>query len=106
MNYLAQVDLGSTYGSPLGQTKGLGDLSTLIISAAIAIAGAIFVFLIVGGGFKVIQGAGNNDPKSAGQGREALTMAIIGFFIIFGAYWIIRVLETVIGNNFFTGGLS
>ena len=107
MDYLAQapVPLATTYGSPFGQSQGLGDLSTLFLQVAIVLAGVVFLFLIVGAGFKVISGAGNNDPKTAGQGKQALTYALIGFFIIFGAYWIIRIIELMVGNRFFTGGI-
>lgn len=106
MNYLAQVPLASTYGSPFGEDKGLGQLATLILQIAVIVAGIVFLFLIIGAGFKIISGAGNNDPKSAGQGKQALTMAIAGFFIIFGAYWIIRIIEEMVGVPFFTQGLQ
>lgn len=103
MNYLAQVNIGDAYGSPFdGTNTGLGDLATLFLSTAIVIAGVVLLFLIVGAGFKIVSSAGNNDPKSAGQGKQALTYALIGFFIIFGAYWIIRILEEMVGVTFFT----
>ena len=105
MDYLAQVNLGETYNSPFGVTNTFGDLSTLFLSLAIAVAGAVFLFLIVGAGFKVIQGAGEGDPKKAGQGKQALTYALTGFFIIFGAFWIIRIIEEMVGVNFFTNPL-
>lgn len=99
------MDLGTTYGSPFGKSQGLNDISTLFLQSAIVVAGVVFLFLIVGAGFKIISSAGSNDPKSAGQGRQALTYALIGFFIIFGAYWIIRIIELMVGRNFFTGGI-
>ncbi len=96
------MKISDYYKTPFGELKGLGDLAGLILQSAIIIAGVIFLFLIAGAGFKIITGAGNNDPKSAGQGKQAFTYAIIGFFIIFATYWIIRIVEEMVGVKFFT----
>lgn len=96
------MDLYDLYKTPFKDFADLGSLAGLILQSAIIIAGVIFLFLIVGAGFKIITSAGNNDPKSAGQGKQALTYAIIGFFIIFATYWIIRIIEEVVGARFFT----
>lgn len=50
----------------------------------------------------IIRGAGNDDPKAVGQGKEAITSALIGFGIIFVAYWIIRLIELITATNFIT----
>jgi hypothetical protein len=60
------------------------------------------LFLLVGGGFMMIAGAGNSDPKSSAQGKQAVTYAIAGFLIVFCAYWIIALIQRVIGVEFFT----
>ena len=102
MNKLAQVDIGNFFNSPLGQTRGVGSLISLILTAAISLAGIVVLFYFVMGGFKIITSAGKNDPKSHAEGKEAITWAIIGFVIIFAVYWIIRFIEIISGVPFIT----
>lgn len=99
----ASVDLKTSYG---GFGGSLGDLVGLIFNAGIVVAGIIVVFLFIFGGLGVIQGAGNNDPKAAAQGKQALTYALLGFVIVFSAYWIVRIFEVISGTNFLTSPLT
>ncbi len=101
MNKLA-VDIGTSFGSPLGQTKTLGDLVSIVISAAFAIASILVVLLVIMGGIGIIAGAGSENPEQVAKGRQAITWAVIGFVIVFVAYWIIRVIELITGVNFIT----
>lgn len=96
------VDIGSAFNSPIGRTVSLGDLITVFVSAAISVAGIIVLFLLVGGGLSIIAGAGNNDPRATGQGKQAVTWALIGFLVVFGAFWLIQLIEAVTGVNILT----
>ncbi len=96
------IDIGSTFGSPFGNTKGIGDLITLILNASFAVSGIIILFLFIFAGISLISGAGSSDPQKIEKGKKAVTTAIIGFIIIFGAYWVIRIIEIITGNNFIT----
>jgi hypothetical protein len=57
---------------------------------------ALFVFLVIGG-FGMLTSAGSPDKMKAAQGK--ITSAIIGFVIIFIAYWLMRILEIIFGLN-------
>lgn len=96
------VNIGSEFGSPLGQSKTLGDIVSLLLNASFAIGGLIVLFLFILAGYSFIAGAGSNDPQSIEKGKKAATSAIIGFIIILSAYWIIRVIEIITGSNFVT----
>lgn len=96
------VDIGKEFGSPLGQTKTVGDLVSVFLSASFAIAGLIILFLFILAGYSFITGAGSGDSKKIQEGKNAITSAIIGFVIIISAYWIIRIIETITGSNFLT----
>ena len=105
MNKIALVDIGKEFKSPFGvtsTTSNLGDLTNLFLNIAIVVAGVIIVFLFIFGGIGIIAGAGQDNPESTAKGKKALTAAIAGFLIIFAAYWIIRVIELVVGVNFVT----
>jgi hypothetical protein len=47
-------------------------------------------------------GAGKNDPEQAAKGKKAATTALIGFIIVFAAYWIVRIIELIFGVPFIT----
>ena len=91
------ISIGSSFNSPIGKTVGLASLTSLVLSNAIIIAGIIFFFLILFGGFSMIAGAGNDNPEQVARGRQAVTAAVIGFIIIFASYWIILFIENLTG---------
>ena len=103
---LAQVDIGSTFNSPIGQTVGLADLVSIIVSNAIIIAGVIMIFLLIFGGISIIMGTGQDNPEAAARGKQAATTAVIGFIIIFAAYWIVQIIEFMTGLEILSPSLS
>jgi len=99
---LAQIDIGKEFNSPFGQTVGIGNLVSIVITSSFVISGIILLFFFVIGGISLISGAGNDNPESVEKGKKAVTSALIGFIIIFVAYWLIRIIEVISGNNFVT----
>ncbi len=110
--YFAGVPISGNFGSDVGgasgSTRWLGtsDLLSLFMNTGILVAGIILVVLLVGGGMKIIQGAGNGDAKATAQGQQALTWALVGFLVVFFAYWGIRIVEMVLGVDFVTNPLN
>ena len=103
MNKLAEVPIGPVFDSSFGPGKNtIGDLVSILLQASLVIAGVIMLFLFIIGGFGIIMGAGNNNPEQSAKGQKALTSAVIGFVIVFTAYWVIRVIEIITGFNFIT----
>ena len=98
------VNIGSEFGSPFGQNYGFGDLVSIILSNALVVAGIILLFLLIFGGISMIMGAGQDNPEQAAKGKQATTSAVIGFIIIFAAYWIIQIIETITGLNILKPG--
>ncbi|OGM18691.1 hypothetical protein A2686_03350 [Candidatus Woesebacteria bacterium RIFCSPHIGHO2_01_FULL_38_10] len=79
----------------LQEVGGVGELVSIFLANAIVIAGAIFLFLIIVGGFTMITSAG--DSEKVTHGREIITTAIIGFIIILMAYWITYIIGNMTG---------
>lgn len=102
MNKFSQVQLGDTYDSPFGQTNTLGNLVSISLNLATIIAGIILLFLFIFYGYKMIAGAGKSDPRAAEQAKNHLIYIIIGFLVVAASFWIIQLLETIVGSNFFT----
>ena len=60
-----------------------------------AFAGFGVLLMIVAAGFIMLTSAGDAKKLEAGKGR--LTNALIGFFIIFAAYWLVELLQFIFG---------
>jgi len=103
MSLLAQtgVPIGNTFfgkeNSFLSQVGDVGKLVSLIVSNAIVVAGVILLFLFVAGGIGMIAGAGSSNPEQMASGRKAITAAVIGFVIVFAAYWIVQLIQVLTG---------
>jgi hypothetical protein len=102
MNYLAQVNISESFGSTLGNGKGINDVVSLILKSSFVIAGIVVLFFFIIAGFQMIAGAGQDNPEKAAKAKQAITGALTGFILIFVAYWIIRVIELITGVNFIT----
>ena len=85
-----------------GVSYGIGEIVGIIVQSALVISGVIVFFLFIFGGLSIIMGAGNQDPQQAAKGKAAITYAVIGFFLVFTAFWIIRIIEIIIGVDFIT----
>ncbi len=73
----------------------LGGLVSAFLPVIISISGlALFAYLLMGG-LKYITSGG--DEKAVAEARKIITNAVVGMLIVFVAFWIIRILETVLG---------
>ncbi len=97
---LAQIDIGQDWQLS-GKTGGFGSLAEIVsflLPKALLLGGVIFLIMIIIAGLGTIAGAGSDDPHKKEQARNFLTFGIIGLTIMFGAYWILQII------NFLTGG--
>lgn len=104
------LDLGKSLLLNPNTNKTVGDtfptfasFLNLFIPLAFIISGIILLFLLIGGGFSIIASGGN--AKSVESGKNQLIGAVIGFLVIFAAYWIIQIVQTVTGVQIFNSGL-
>jgi hypothetical protein len=100
MNYLAQVSIGERFLGGSGRFQNLSDIGglvSIIVNLALVAAGIIFLFLFVVGGISIMSGSGSDNPERAAKGKQAVTTAVIGFIIVFAAYWIVKLIETITG---------
>ena len=100
------ADIGSDFigtNPNLTTQEGVGKIVSAIIAGSLSIAGVILLFLLIGGGIAMIAGAGKSDPQSVEKGKKAATSALIGFVVVFSAYWIVKLIETITGLNLIGG---
>lgn len=83
---------GSTVGTYYSTTASF---LNLLLPLSFIVAGLIFLFLLVGGGFSIVASGGN--AKSVESGKNQIMSAVIGFVVIFAAYWIIQIVQAFTG---------
>lgn len=88
------------FGSSKSSFTNVSSLISTLLPNLLVGAGVIMLFLMLGGGFMIIHGAGNDDTKQAAQGKAAVTSAVIGFLLVISAYFILQIVGTVTGVDF------
>jgi len=90
--------LAYTIGNPT-KFQDIGSVVTTIIPNIYYVAGLLLFFLLVSGGISYMMAGG--DDKAIGKAKNTITGAIIGFAIVFGSLFVIRILETILGIKIF-----
>lgn len=103
MNHLLAVNIGTD--TPLG-TGSLSKvfstpsvLISVILKNSLTIAGIIFLALLIFGGLSFIINAGGGDPKKTQASQGIITNALVGFAVVFLAYFIIQIIQVITGLN-------
>jgi len=81
-----------------GGLPGSTTISSLVTKAfpfIFALAGVGLLLMIIAAGFTLMTSAG--DAKKMESGKNRLTFAIVGFLVIFTAFWIVQLLGTMFG---------
>jgi hypothetical protein len=77
-------------------TLSFQNIIGLAINIILIVITIILFFIILGGGISMITSGGRGDSQGAQKGRSAVTGAVIGLIIVFGAWAIISLI-----NHFF-----
>lgn len=73
----------------------LGDVINILLPILFAAAGLILFFFLIAGGFDLLLSGG--DPKKAESAKGKITNAVVGFIIIFVAWWLTQILSKIFG---------
>jgi hypothetical protein len=93
----AQVNIVQVFGSPF---KDIGSLISTLLPNVIVLAGVILFGIILYGSFKLIIEAGKNQsPQAIQKAKDYLTFGVIGFLIVFSAYFILQIVSLMILGN-------
>ncbi|MEK7184546.1 MAG: hypothetical protein AAB683_00215 [Patescibacteria group bacterium] len=90
------VDIGNEFNSPFSTGKTIGDLVSMGIGIAFVVAGIVLLVSFIIAGIGLISGAGESNPEKMEKGKQALTSTVIGFVVVFTAYWIVKLIEQII----------
>lgn len=108
INFLAQAQSGDVeinLGDYLTLSNGQkvsevfntpASMVNLLVRVVFVAVGLILLFLIIFSGLSMIAG-GTSDNKD--KAKSTMTSALIGFLVIFGAYWIMQIIKVVTGAD-------
>lgn len=87
----SQIEVkGNLEGSPF-----LGSILSDAMEFVFIFAGVGLFLMLLAAGFAFLTSAG--DPKKLSQAQGRLTNALLGFVIIFAAYWMVKIFGTIFG---------
>lgn len=73
----------------------VGDLVSVLIPYFFFFSGTALLLMLILGGFSLL--TGGSDPKKIEQGKQRITYAIMGFIIVFAAYWVVQIAGRIFG---------
>ena len=88
-------DILTTIDPVGGKYNSIGDIINSVLPILFSAAGLVLFGMLIMGGFTMLTAI--SDPKKAEAGKQTITTAIIGFVIIFCAYWLTQILEIILG---------
>lgn len=75
----------------------LGEVISEVLKYAYVFAGIALLVMLVAGGISLMTAAEN--PDKAKEGYDKITGALIGFLIIFVSYFLVQIIEVMLGVN-------
>jgi amino acid transporter len=72
------------------------DMVNLLVRVVFVLVGLILFAMIVFSGFSMIAGGGSENKEKA---KTTMTSALIGFLLIFAAYWIMQIIKIFTGAD-------
>jgi len=83
------------FSTKANQLSTPGGIISEILTYSFPIAGVILFAMLIVAGFKMLTGASNSSGME--EAKKMISTAIIGFIILFAAYWIAQLLEIIFG---------
>lgn len=75
--------------------KDIGFVITSLLPYLFAGAGLLLLLYLLYGGISLMLSQG--DPKTVQSAKGKITGAVIGFVVVFAAYWIVQIVITLLG---------
>lgn len=93
------IDLNAIENEALPGFRFAGGNLGSVVSAALPYvffaAGAVLLFMIISAGLTLMTAAG--DQKAVAGAKQRLTHALVGFILVFLAYWIVQATGIILG---------
>lgn len=77
----------------------VGGIISTILPYLFVFAGLLLLFYLIYGGFHMMIAAG--DEKGLAEAKGKITNALVGFLLLFISYWLVQVVEFILGIKIF-----
>lgn len=96
-NVRAQVDFGGleSVAAPKFAGGTIGSVVTSMVGYIFPLAGFALLIYLVYGGYTIL--TSQSVPEKMSKGGSIITSAIVGFIILFLAYWIVQFVGRILG---------
>lgn len=101
---LASVDFGgfgelAANATPNLAVSGIGGTITVLLNVFFPIAGFVLLAMLISAGYVYMTSGG--DPKAIAKAQSNITYSIVGFLVIFAAYFLAQYFGLVLKINQF-----
>lgn len=86
---------GGSVSGPVTSFTKVGDIVSEAIPYVFLFAGIALLLMLISAGFTLLTSAG--DAKKLDSGKQKLTYALVGFLLIFVAFWIVQLAGIIFG---------
>ena len=83
--------------APKFSGANLGKIVSELVKYLFPLAGLLMLLYLLYGGYKYMLSRG--DPKALADAKGTITNALLGFAIVFAAFWIVQIIGIVLGLN-------
>lgn len=73
----------------------IGEIVSELLKYLFPLAGILLLLFFLFGGFQLMLSRG--DPKAMQSAQGKITNALVGFIIVFAAYWIVQIVTSLLG---------
>lgn len=77
----------------INPSAGIGALISVFLPYILTLAGLILLVMLIIGGFTMLSGAASQESQE--KGKKQITSALVGFIILFLAFWIAQIIQVV-----------
>lgn len=93
---IAQIDFNTIQSKAgISTPNSIGELISSVLTYAFTFAGIALLLCFIWGGFQLFTSGG--DQKKVSEGKATITNALIGFVIVFVAFWIVQLFGNLLG---------
>jgi succinate dehydrogenase/fumarate reductase cytochrome b subunit len=91
------VDIKDYFNTPFKTPESIPGLVTTFLNVIFVVSGVIILFYFIFGGIGLISSAGSDNAQQKEQAKKTITSALIGFIVVFTAYWIVKLIGLITG---------
>ena len=86
---------------PFSTSLTIGEIVFVLVRYFYVVSGLVLLLYLIIAGYQLMVSGG--DPKAIQGAKNKIVYGLVGFLIIFSAYWITKIVALILGNDAFSG---